>query len=78
MNTTAKILSAFAVGAASGILLGVLFAPDKGSETRKMIRKQGKKLASELEQKFQHEKERLSGLKDQVEKIAREKMEVFT
>ena len=37
MNTTAKIIAATLAGVATGLALGVLFAPDKGSETRRKI-----------------------------------------
>jgi len=42
------VLAGFAVGAA----LGVLFAPDKGWNTRKRISKKGEDLADDLREKF--------------------------
>jgi len=35
--TTGKIVLSIAAGMAAGVVLGVLFAPDKGSTTRKKI-----------------------------------------
>jgi gas vesicle protein len=37
MNTTGKVVTGAVVGLAAGALLGILFAPDKGSATRKKI-----------------------------------------
>lgn len=37
MNSTAKFLLGFIAGALSGATVGLLLAPDKGEETRKLI-----------------------------------------
>ena len=37
MNSTSKVLVSFLAGAAIGGALGILLAPDKGSETRRKI-----------------------------------------
>ena len=39
-------------GLAAGALLGILFAPHKGSKTRKMILNKGEDYAGELKNKF--------------------------
>jgi gas vesicle protein len=58
MNNTTKILTAFALGAAAGAVLGILFAPNKGCETRRKIKEQGKKLSEELKNTFNQAKEK--------------------
>lgn len=47
-----KILLGVLAGVAAGALLGILFAPDKGSVTRKKIAKKGEDFADELKIKF--------------------------
>jgi gas vesicle protein len=37
MKTYGKVLIAVGAGLAAGVVLGILFAPDKGTETRKKI-----------------------------------------
>ena len=52
MNTTAKIFTACAAGVVTGVVLGILFAPDKGSETRQKISDQGKKIVDSFKDKL--------------------------
>lgn len=49
-----KVLVGVLAGIAAGALLGILFAPDKGSETRKKIAKKSKDTVDELKQKFEN------------------------
>jgi gas vesicle protein len=58
MTNTGKILIAFAAGAAVGTALGILFAPDKGSETRNKMYEKGKKMAESVKEKFRAGKEK--------------------
>ncbi len=51
MNAGKFILS-IAVGVAAGAVLGVLLAPDKGSETRRKISEKSNEYADELKDKF--------------------------
>jgi len=64
MNSTSKILTALAAGAALGLATGILFAPDKGSETRKKIKDKGRKLSDEVKNKINEGKEKANHLKD--------------
>lgn len=54
-----KLLTGVLLGAAAGAVLGVLFAPDKGSETRNKISKKG----SDLRDSF---KNKMNGLVDEM------------
>jgi gas vesicle protein len=59
MKNTSKILIALGAGLAIGGVLGVLFAPDKGSVTRHKLTDEGKKLADQFSRKIKLGKERL-------------------
>ncbi len=47
-----KVLLGVLAGLAAGAILGVLFAPDKGSVTRKKISGKAEALADEMKEKF--------------------------
>lgn len=51
-SATGKIIIAAATGVAIGAVLGILFAPDKGSETRSRLIRKTKGLKSGLKHKF--------------------------
>lgn len=51
-NNTGKVIGALLVGVAIGGVLGVLFAPDKGSNTRAKIKGNTQDLAESVKQKF--------------------------
>ncbi len=77
MNTTGKIIAAAATGAAIGAVIGILFAPGKGSETRKKIRDESKKLTDEVKDAIAKGREKLNSLKEDIEQTIREKTEQF-
>lgn len=52
MNKTTSVLIAFAAGAVTGLVAGILLAPDKGSETRRKMADAGKKFTSGITEKF--------------------------
>jgi gas vesicle protein len=59
--SSGKILLGVLAGVAAGALLGVLFAPDKGWNTRKRISKKAEDYADELKDKFSEFLETISG-----------------
>jgi len=61
-----KVLLGLLAGVAVGALLGVLFAPDKGSVTRTKISKKGEDYADTLKEKFNEFIEDLSEKFDKV------------
>ncbi|MBL7730700.1 MAG: YtxH domain-containing protein [Chitinophagaceae bacterium] len=50
--SSSKVLVGFLAGAAVGALAGILFAPDKGSETRKKIAGKAGDLRDAVKEKF--------------------------
>jgi len=51
-SNTGKVIGAIFLGAAIGGALGILFAPDKGTETRRNISKKGNDLTDAVKEKF--------------------------
>ena len=58
--STQKIITGVLLGAAAGAILGVLFAPDKGSKTRKKIADKGAGLAEDIKTKASDLSEQMS------------------
>lgn len=67
--SSGKVLLGVLAGVAVGATLGILFAPDKGSKTRKQIAKKGDEYADELGEKFS---DFISSVTEQFEKVKAE------
>jgi len=50
--SNSKAVLGFLAGAAIGAIAGILFAPDKGSSTRKRILKKGEDMGDSLKESF--------------------------
>ena len=74
-NNTGKLIGALLVGAAIGGALGILFAPHKGSETRKRILAQGEDLTDGMKEKFNDFLEEIKKEVETVKEKASEFME---
>jgi len=58
MKNSTKVVVALTAGVAIGAVLGILFAPAKGEETRKKMSEDGKKMAEVLKNKFREANEK--------------------
>lgn len=70
MSTVNKLL----VGAAFGAILGVLYAPDKGSVTRRRLSKTGNNLCEKFNDLKATISEKIDSLKDDVVEMADEEL----
>jgi gas vesicle protein len=48
MKPAVRVLSALGIGLAAGAVAGLLMAPGKGADTRKMIKMEGEKMADRM------------------------------
>lgn len=73
--STGKILAGIVAGAAIGAVLGVLYAPDKGSKTRKKISAKKDAYVTGLEDKFNGFVEAVASRFESLEKETKQKMD---
>jgi len=66
MTDNSKVIVALLVGLAAGAALGVLFAPDKGTETRDKLAESLKNLGESIKETAANEIDNLINLKDKV------------
>ena len=66
MKDNSKTLIALVAGAAAGIALGLLFAPEKGSETRDKLSESLKNLGDSIKDRAAEEIDNLTEFKEKV------------
>jgi len=66
MNDNTKVIVALLAGVAAGAALGILFAPESGTETRDKLSESLKKLSDSIKETAANEIDNLVGLKDKV------------
>ena len=66
MNDNTKVVVALLAGLAAGAALGILFAPDKGTETRDKLSESLKNLGDSIKETAATEIDNLVGFKDKI------------
>ncbi|MFI5451575.1 YtxH domain-containing protein [Pedobacter sp. UC225_61] len=66
MSDNSKVVVGLLAGLAAGVALGLLFAPDKGSETRDKLSQSLKDFGDSIKDKAADEINNLNSLKDKV------------
>jgi gas vesicle protein len=67
MKPLVKTIAAVGAGLAVGAVAGVLLAPRKGEETRKLIRQKGQKVADRLQSKVKEGEKLVTGVKGDIQ-----------
>ncbi|MEN6619527.1 MAG: YtxH domain-containing protein [Rikenellaceae bacterium] len=70
-----KVLLGTLAGIAAGALLGVLFAPEKGSVTRKKISRKGEDYADSLKDRFNEFVDSITEKFEEVKETVKEEVE---
>lgn len=74
MKDSGKIVTALLAGLAAGAVLGVLFAPEKGSETREKINDSLGDLADAIKERAEEQLDQLNEFKDKMLAAVKTKM----
>lgn len=78
MTTKSKIILGLAGAAAAGVLVGLLLAPEKGTEVRKKISKTAGDWVDHLADLFANAKDEIASLKNKGSKVASDAASRYT
>lgn len=70
-----KIITALLAGLAAGTVLGILFAPEKGSETRDKLNESLSDLGDAIKERAEEQYEQLNDFKDRVVSVVMSKLD---
>ncbi len=74
MSDNGKVVAALLAGLAAGAALGILFAPEKGTETREKINDSLKDLGDAIKERSAEQLEQVSELADRVISTVKSKL----
>lgn len=74
MNDNGKIVTALLAGLAAGAVLGIIFAPEKGSETREKLNESVADLGDAIKERAEEQFDQLNDLKDKLASVIKSKM----
>ena len=73
MNDNGKVVTALLAGLAAGAVLGIIFAPEKGSETREKLNESLADLGQAIKERAEEQFDQISELKEKVAAVLRGK-----
>lgn len=74
MNDSGKILAALLAGLAAGAAIGILFAPEKGTDTRDKLSESLKDLGDAIKERSSEQVEQIKDLSDKVSASLKSKL----
>ncbi|MGC8814854.1 MAG: YtxH domain-containing protein [bacterium] len=78
MNRIGDIVVSFLIGVAVGSMIGILYAPSSGEETRKLIKEKTTETLEEANKQLQKLSSELKRLKEEAEKPINDLKEKFS
>lgn len=74
MKDSGKVVAALLAGLAAGAVLGVLFAPEKGTETREKINESLADLGEAIKERAEEQFDQLNDFKEKVLAVVKSKI----